>query len=99
MECHAHPVRSDRSARKESRVYKDSLSRLNYSMMNGTASSVLHRLLPTGHVPHICIVGAGMAGLRCAHVLVEKGMKVMILEGRDRIGGRVSELKGDIGPG
>ena len=30
-----------------------------------------------------------MAGLRCAEVLIEKGIKVTILEGRNRIGGRV----------
>ncbi|MCJ1402281.1 hypothetical protein MMC11_005501 [Xylographa trunciseda] len=39
--------------------------------------------------PHICVVGAGFSGLRCAEVLSEKGIKVTILEGRDRIGGRV----------
>ncbi|MCJ1320910.1 hypothetical protein MMC15_006251 [Xylographa vitiligo] len=39
--------------------------------------------------PHVCVVGAGFSGLRCAEVLSEKGIKVTILEGRDRIGGRV----------
>ncbi|KAI9678030.1 MAG: hypothetical protein M1817_005974 [Caeruleum heppii] len=34
-------------------------------------------------------VGAGMAGLRCAEILIHYGIKVTILEGRDRIGGRV----------
>ena len=38
---------------------------------------------------HVCVVGAGIAGLRCASVLLEKGVKVTILEARDRIGGRV----------
>lgn len=34
-------------------------------------------------------------GLRCADVLIKKGVKVTILEGRDRVGGRVgSILKG-----
>lgn len=28
-------------------------------------------------------------GLRCAEVLIKKGVKVSILEGRDRVGGRV----------
>ena len=40
--------------------------------------------------PHVCIVGAGFAGLRCAEVLSARGIKITILEGRDRIGGRVS---------
>lgn len=28
-------------------------------------------------------------GLRCAEVLIKKGVKVTVLEGRDRVGGRV----------
>lgn len=40
--------------------------------------------------PDVCVVGAGMAGLRCAAVLLEKGARVTIFEARDRIGGRVS---------
>ena len=40
--------------------------------------------------PHVCIVGAGVAGLRCAEVLLENDIDVTILEARDRIGGRVS---------
>lgn len=43
----------------------------------------------TGKVPHVCIVGAGVAGLRCAAVLLKHAAKVTILEGRDRVGGRV----------
>ena len=38
----------------------------------------------------VCIVGAGISGLRCAEVLTQQGLKVTILEGRNRIGGRVS---------
>ena len=39
--------------------------------------------------PHVCVIGGGVAGLRCAEVLINKGVKVTILEGRDRLGGRV----------
>jgi hypothetical protein len=39
---------------------------------------------------HVCVVGAGFAGLRCAEVLIEEGVQVTILEARNRIGGRVS---------
>jgi monoamine oxidase len=38
---------------------------------------------------HICIVGAGISGLRCADVLLSHGFQVTILEARQRIGGRV----------
>ncbi|OBU00636.1 hypothetical protein VE01_01249 [Pseudogymnoascus verrucosus] len=53
--------------------------------------------------PHICIIGAGISGLRAADVLLQKGYKVTILEARDRIGGRIcqSDKLGytvDIGP-
>jgi ribulose 1,5-bisphosphate synthetase/thiazole synthase len=40
--------------------------------------------------PHVGIIGAGLAGLRCAEVLISEGVKVTILEGRSRVGGRVS---------
>lgn len=43
-----------------------------------------------GKIPHVCIVGAGVAGLRCADVLLRHGAKVTVIEGRDRVGGRVS---------
>lgn len=36
------------------------------------------------------IIGAGLAGLRCAEVLLSKDCDVTILEGRNRLGGRVS---------
>lgn len=53
--------------------------------------NLLRRTVPKDHVPHVCVVGAGMAGLRCAEVLIKNGIKVTIVEGRDRIGGRVSK--------
>lgn len=39
--------------------------------------------------PHVCIVGTGIAGLRCAALLLEKAVRVTMLEARSRIGGRV----------
>jgi hypothetical protein len=39
--------------------------------------------------PRVCVVGAGITGLRAAGVLVEKGWDVTVLEARDRMGGRV----------
>ncbi|OJD16974.1 hypothetical protein AJ78_02908 [Emergomyces pasteurianus Ep9510] len=53
--------------------------------------------------PHVGIVGAGLAGLRCANILLDHDFRVTILEARGRIGGRVcqSEVGGfavDVGP-
>lgn len=43
--------------------------------------------LPLGE--RVAVIGAGVAGLAAAHALSQKGVAVTVLEGRDRIGGRV----------
>ncbi|KAJ9157317.1 amine oxidase [Pleurostoma richardsiae] len=40
---------------------------------------------------HICVIGAGISGLRAASVLIQNGFHVTILEARDRIGGRICQ--------
>ena len=74
-----------------SRVQEDlSSSPHNGSILSNSPNATMPRRKPLGgRVPHICVVGAGMAGLRCAEVLTRHGLKVTILEARDRIGGRV----------
>lgn len=46
------------------------------------------RTRPT-RVHDAVVVGAGLAGLTAAHDLVKKGKSVVVLEARDRVGGRV----------
>lgn len=51
----------------------------------------------------VCVVGAGLAGLKCAQVLIDAGIDVTVFEARDRVGGRVCQdsLAGrpvDMGP-
>ncbi|KAM0215968.1 hypothetical protein ACHAPA_008574 [Fusarium lateritium] len=54
--------------------------------------------------PHIAVIGAGLAGLRCADVLIQNGFKVTIIEARNRIGGRLHQevlpngYLADVGP-
>ena len=42
---------------------------------------------------HVVILGAGFAGLAAAYALHKKGIKVTVLEARNRIGGRVHSYK------
>lgn len=74
-----------------------STSRVHQDLPGTSEASRLEEADSTGmlrraavKVPHVCVVGAGVAGLRCADVLLQHGIKVTILEARDRVGGRVS---------
>ena len=42
--------------------------------------------------PKVAVIGAGFAGLRCADVLLQRGMDVTVFEARNRIGGRVYQV-------
>jgi alanine dehydrogenase len=74
-----------------SRIQRDlsDLLRQNDHMetAGGKTSPMIRRAV--GKIPHVCVIGAGVAGLRCADILLQHGAKVTILEGRDRVGGRV----------
>jgi monoamine oxidase len=39
--------------------------------------------------PDVIVIGAGVSGLTAAYVLAHKGCSVLVLEARDRIGGRI----------
>src|SRR5438094_5494872 len=49
--------------------------------------------IPDG-IKRVLVVGAGIAGLAAARALAERGLEVVILEGRHRIGGRVETRNG-----
>lgn len=92
MEQRAYRPYKSSSPEQMSRIERDlSTSPHNFTtFLNGTNIDMVRRVLPEGRRPHICVVGAGVSGLRCAAILAEKGIKVTILEGRNRVGGRVS---------
>lgn len=43
--------------------------------------------------PEVLILGAGIAGLAAARALARRGVRVLILEARDRVGGRIHTLE------
>src|SRR5215207_493433 len=52
---------------------------------------------PRAHEVDVVVVGAGLAGLAAARALSAQGVSVVVLEARDRVGGRT--LNHDIGEG
>ncbi len=54
-------------------------------------SSRAHAATGSGD-PDVIVIGAGLSGLETALTLEENGLKVLVLEGRKRIGGRVFTL-------
>ena len=44
-------------------------------------------------MPDVIVIGAGMAGITAARRLVDAGLSVVVLEARDRIGGRIMTIR------
>lgn len=72
-----------------------SLSRRT-ALTTGIASALPASVLPTrtrgATESDVLIIGAGLAGLFAATVLEDAGVSVTVIEGRDRVGGRVYTL-------
>ena len=52
---------------------------------------------PESNTKKVIVVGAGISGLRAAAVLQRHGIEVIVLEGRDRIGGRIHTYRTEKG--
>jgi len=80
------------SAAGTSRILQDLHSRKIYADQNIHPKNMLkNAMAKSKQAIHVGIVGAGFAGLRCADVLLQHGVKVTILEARNRLGGRVGQ--------
>ncbi|KAK3996694.1 hypothetical protein QBC44DRAFT_231459 [Cladorrhinum sp. PSN332] len=76
-----------------SKLYQDRARHLQFDR-SPRKLSIMDRVLQLETLepskrPHIGIVGAGFAGLRCADILLRYGFRVTILEARNRLGGRI----------
>jgi len=77
-----------------SRILQDLHSRQRYVQKQNVHPKDMLRsamMATSKQAVSVGIVGAGFAGLRCADVLLRRGVQVTIFEARDRIGGRVGQ--------
>lgn len=77
-----------------SRILQDLHSRQRYAQDQNVHPKDMFRsavMATSKQAVSVGIVGAGFAGLRCADVLLRRGVKVTIFEARNRIGGRVGQ--------
>ena len=69
------------------------LSRRDFLLHSGalTGATLLagRRAWAAEDTADVIVIGAGLSGLQAAWTLEQKGFKVLVLEGRDRVGGRV----------
>lgn len=66
-----------------------SLSRRQFLAGLAASPLLLNTSVSAANPPSILVIGAGMAGLAAARALSDQGLKVTLLEGRQRIGGRI----------
>ncbi|BCB02677.1 flavin monoamine oxidase family protein [Bacillus sp. KH172YL63] len=71
----------------------DTYSYGDLSYPDDMRSIIRNGLEPSKNPKNVIIIGAGMAGLVAASLLKQAGHSVTILEGNDRIGGRVYTLR------
>jgi hypothetical protein len=89
-----HRENAERLLEQMSRIFEDLRDSPHHpSTPVGEASGIQSRIAGHTAIPHVCVVGAGIAGLRCADILLQSNVRVTILEARNRLGGRVGQSK------
>ena len=63
------------------------------SLGAGPTAAAVSTTHKNGAIPDVIVLGAGLSGLNAARLLEESGATVLVLEGRNRVGGRVSTLR------
>lgn len=56
------------------------------------SQSAAAKIAKAAGIPDVIVLGAGASGLQAAWLLEQQGLKVLVLEGRKRVGGRVLTL-------
>jgi monoamine oxidase len=67
---------------------------LQSAVVAGATLAAGRRAWATTDGADVIVIGAGLAGLQAAWILEQKGFKALVLEGRDRVGGRVLTFSG-----
>ena len=62
---------------------------LHSGVLTGATLLAGRRAWSAADTADVIVIGAGLSGLQAAWNLEQKGFKVLVLEGRDRVGGRV----------
>ncbi|GKV00270.1 hypothetical protein SLEP1_g12988 [Rubroshorea leprosula] len=65
----------------------DSDDSFSNNLLSGTVSSLTER--QNSSIPTVIVIGGGISGLAAARILHDASFKVILLESRDRIGGRI----------
>ena len=78
---------SVKQAQEHAHAEEEPHGEVDKDMWEGIISRIKPTMLKAGAVQSVIVIGAGASGLRCAALLKQKGIEVIILEGRDRIGG------------
>lgn len=87
------------AARHTSKIYQDLWSTRPHTRIGFDRDSLAKNIATMSSLgrrshtakPHIAVVGAGLAGLRCADILLQNGFQVTIIEARNRVGGRLHQ--------